>query len=78
MSQIEQARKSLIEIALNEIRDIPQHSNFYLSTYYVVAKLGLQREAKAEGLFDTADWNNVDCRDAIFERIKGFLIKNIR
>ncbi len=78
MNDVEQARKSLIENALNEIRNIPHYSNFYLQTYYVIAKLGLQLKAKVEGLFDTRDWNNFECRDAMVERIKIFLINHIR
>lgn len=53
MSGVEQARKSLIEHALNEIRNIPHYSNFKLSTYYVIAKLGLQHKTKAERLFES-------------------------
>ncbi len=78
MSSAEQARKSLIEHALNEIRNIPIYGNFKRGTYYVIAKLGLQRKAKAEELFETADWNNIKCRDAIVERIKRFLVKYIK
>ena len=78
MSNIEEARKNFIEHALNEIRNIPQFSNFYLHTYYVIAKLGLQRKAKVEEIFETADWNNVKCRDVLFERIKSFLIRHIK
>ncbi len=78
MSSVEQARKSLIEHALNEIRNIPRYSNFKRRTYYVIAKLGEQRKAKVEELFETADWNNIKCRDAIFERIRSFLIRQIK
>jgi hypothetical protein len=78
MSSAEHARRSLIEHALNEIRSISPYSNFKRSTYYVIAKLGLQRKAKVEDLFETADWNDNDCRDAIVERIKNFLNKYIK
>ncbi len=78
MSSAELARKSLIEHALNEIRNIPLYSNFKRSTYYVIAKLGLQRKANVEELFETADWNNIKCRDDIFERLKHVLFKNIK
>ena len=78
MSQVEQARKTLIEIAVNEIRNIPSYSNFYLDNYYVIAKLGLQRKAKVEGFFETADWNNIQCRNAMIERIKSFLTRYIK
>ncbi|KKM60223.1 hypothetical protein LCGC14_1544020 [marine sediment metagenome] len=78
MSNVEETRKNFIEHALNEIRSTPHYGNFYLHTYYVIAKLGLQHKAKVEGLFETVDWNDTECRDAIVERIKHFLFKNIR
>lgn len=78
MSNAKQARNSLVEQALNEVRTIPKYSNFFLHTYYVIAKLGLQRKAKEEGLLETEDWNKEECKDALFERIKQFLIKYIR
>ncbi|MCP6719477.1 MAG: hypothetical protein KJI71_04615 [Patescibacteria group bacterium] len=78
MSSAEQARKSLIEHALNEILSIPCYSNFYLHTYYVIAKLGLQRKAKVEKLFETMDWNDYKNRNIIIERIKNFLIEYIK
>ncbi|MCP6719481.1 MAG: hypothetical protein KJI71_04635 [Patescibacteria group bacterium] len=78
MSSAELARKSLIEHALDEIRNIPKYGNFKRGTYYAIAKLGLQRKAKVEDLFETADWNNIKRRDAIFERIEHFLVKYIK
>ncbi len=53
MSNVEETRKNFIEHALNEIRSTPHYGNFYLHTYYVIAKLGLQHKAKVEGLFES-------------------------
>lgn len=78
MSSVKQARKSLIDHALNEIRNIPNYSDFYKHTYYVIAKLGLQRKAKKEALFETADWNSLERRNAIFAKIERFLFKYIK
>ena len=78
MNSVEQARKNFIEHALNEIHDTPNYSNFHTHTYFVIAKLGLQRKANADKLFETDDWNNLECRDAIFERSKHFLVKYIK
>jgi len=78
MNQVKQAREDLIEDALDEISNIPAYSNFYINTYYVIAKLGLQRKAKVEKLFEDADWNDVKFRDELLERIKHFLIKYIK
>ena len=78
MSQAELARKSLIDQVLNKIRTIPSYSTFYRNTYYVIAGLGLQRKAKVEKLFENADWDNPECKDAIFERIMSFIIKYVK
>lgn len=78
MSSVEQARKILIDSALNEIRDILNYSNFCTHTYYVIAKLGLQRKAKVEKLFETIDWDNGAFKEVIFKKIKSFLTKHIK
>jgi len=38
----EQARQFLIQEALNEIHNITDFTNFYRSTFHIVAKYGLQ------------------------------------
>jgi hypothetical protein len=72
MNKVEKARKSLIEHALNEIRNIPSYSNYYIHIYSVIVKLGLQRKAKIERLFKNAEWHNLDYKDVLFDRIKIF------
>jgi len=78
MTKGEQARKFLIDHALNGIINTPTYSNFYTNMYYVIAKLGLQREAKQEELLETIDWNDRKMRNEIIDRIKHFLIKYIK
>ena len=78
MSQAELARKSLIDQVLKKIRTIPSYSTFYGNTYYIIAGLGLQRKAKAEEIFENADWDNPECRNTIFERVKDFLMRYIK
>ena len=58
IDQVKQARWSLIQHALDEIRDVPDYSNFYSHTFYVIANLGLSLKAKEEQLFETGDWYN--------------------
>ena len=78
MSQAELARKSLVDQVLNKIRTIPSYSTFHSNTFCVIAGLGLQRKAKEEGLFENADWDNLECNDAISKRIERFIIKYVR
>lgn len=78
MSQAERVRKNLIDHVLNDIRNIPNDSNYRSDVYYVIAKLGLQRKAKQEKLFEIGDWDKIECRDAIFERVKDFLVRYIK
>ena len=78
MSQAELARKNLIDQVINKIRTIPSYSTFYRNTYYVIAGLGLQCKAKAENLFENADWDNPECKNIIYERIKSFIIKYVK
>ena len=76
--KVKQARWSLIQHALDEICNVPEYSNFYSNTFCVIAKIGLQLKAKEEKLFETGDWHNPKFRDELKEKVKAFLIKNIR
>jgi len=48
--KIEEARNSLIQGAMREIYESLNTSNFYLRVFCLIAKFGLQQEAKKEGL----------------------------
>ena len=74
----EQAREFLKQQALNEICDISNFTHFYRRVYYVIAKYGLQLEAKEEGLLTGDMWSNPDCREALIKRVKQFLDKYIK
>ena len=78
MSKVEQIRKEFVEQLFNEVCNVPSYSNFYSNTFNVIAKLGLQLKAKEERLFETGDWEDLDSRDELLERIKNFLIKHTR
>ncbi len=76
--QVQQARWSLIQHALDEICNVPDYSDFYTNTFCVIAKFGLQLKAKEEKLFEKGDWHNPEYHDELLEKVKAFLIKYIK
>ena len=76
--KIEQARKMLVQQALDDIRATPDFSDFFLHAYYVIAKLGLQLKVREEGLFASEKWSIPECKDELMKEIKIFLIKHVR
>ena len=73
----EQARRFLIQHALNEICENSDFSKFYRSVFCVIAKYGLQLEAKEGELFSGDEWSNPACREILIKRVEQFLIKYI-
>lgn len=69
----EQARQFLIQQAINEICEISDFTRFYIRTYYIIAKYGLQLKAKEVNLFAGDEWNDSGCRDDLVKRIEKFL-----
>ena len=76
--KIEQARKMLVQQALDDVRATPDYSDFYLHAYYVIAKLGLQLKAKEECLFASDKWFIPECKGELIKKIEEFLIRNVR
>ncbi len=76
--KIEQARKLLFQLALDEICSEDEFSDFYRHVYYVIAKLGLQRKATEEDLFNKGDWSNPQCKDDLIKELEEFLIRHIK
>ncbi len=74
----EQAREFLKQHALNEISDISDFTRFYTRVFYIIAKYGLQSEAKEAELFSGDEWDNPMCKAALIEKIKQFLDKHIK
>ena len=74
----EQVRQFLKQQALNEIYDISDFSSFYRSTYYIVAKFGLQLKAKEDELFSGDEWYDPAHRDVLIKRLEQFLNKYIK
>jgi len=74
----EQAREFLKQEALKEISEISDFTRFQTRAFCVVAKYGLQLDAKKEELFSGDEWSNLDCRDMLIEKMKQFLNKHIK
>jgi len=74
----EQAREFLIQEALNEICDITDFTKFYTHIYYILAKYGLQLNAKEDQLFSGDEWSNPACKEFLIRRVEQFLNKHIK
>ncbi len=74
----EQARQFLKQHALSEISDTSDSTRFYTRVYYVIAKYGLQLEAKEEELFSGDEWSNLECKEVLVKKVECFLDKHIR
>ena len=74
----EQARDFLKQEALNEIREILDFTSFHTGVFCVIAKYGLQLEAKEEELLTGDEWSNPTCKDSLVKRVELFLDKHIR
>ncbi len=71
------ARRMLIQDALNEIIDVKYHYEFRRRVFCVIAKLGLQLDAKRENLFLSEEWSNPEKKEDLMRRIEKFLVKHI-
>ena len=74
----QQARRELIQQALDEICETPEFRNLLSKTYCVLAKFWLHVKAEKENLFKGEEWTNPKCRDEVTKKIEDFLIKHIR
>ena len=72
------ARKMFIQDALNEIIDVKYHYEFRRRAFCVIAKLGLQMDAKRENLFLFEEWSNPERKEDLIRRIEKFLVKHIK
>ena len=68
----------LIQSALDDIRNVPDYSDFSLHMLYVIAKLRLQLKAREENLFASEKWSIPKCKDELIKKIEEFLIKNVK
>ena len=67
-----------IQDALDEIIDIKDFSDFRRRVFCVIAKLGLQLDAKHESLFNSEEWSDPERKEDLIRRIERFLVTHIR
>ncbi len=72
------ARKMMVQDAIDEISNVPNFNDFYQSSFYQIAKFGLQLDAKREKLFASNNWSNPQCKDELIEIIRKFLVKHLK
>lgn len=72
------ARKMLIQDAMEEFIKKKDFRDFSRSAFCVIAKFGLQLDAKQENLFNSEEWSNPERKEDLIRRIEKFLVKNIR
>ena len=77
MNTAEETKQEFIEQIFNKVCNVPEYSSLYLNTFNIIASLGLQNKAKAEGLFKTGDFVNKGHRDELIQKVKDFLLKHI-
>ena len=63
----EQAREFLKQEALKEISEISDFTRFQTRAFCVIAKYGLQLDAKKEEIFSGDEWSNPDSIEILIE-----------
>ena len=74
----EQAREFLKQEALKKIYEINDFTRFHMRVFSVIAKYGLQINAKKENLLSGDEWSNLAYREMLIKRVELFLDKNIK
>ena len=74
----EQTREFLKQEALKEIKSCKDFTKLHGRTFCVVAKYGLQLEAKKEYLLSGDEWNDISCKNLLVDRIERFFDKHIK
>ena len=74
----EQAREFLKQEALKEISEATDFTRFHTRVFCVVAKYGLQSEAKEESLLTGDEWNNPASKNMLMKRVIKFFDKHIK
>ena len=73
----EEARRFLIQHALNEICEVSDFSKFHTRVFCVFAKLGLSLDAKKDNFLSGSEWSNLAQKDILIKRVEHFLIEHI-
>ena len=74
----EQARAFLKQEAMKEISEVSDYTRFHTRVFCVVAKYGLQLEAKKEELLSGDEWNDPERKNILVDRIERFFDKHIK
>ena len=74
----EQARAFLKQEAMKEILGVSDFTRFHTRVFYVVAKYGLQQEAKKEGLLSGDEWSDPTSKDLLMEKVEQFFDRHIK
>lgn len=74
----EQAREFLKQEALKEIRKVSDFGRFQDRVFCVLAKYGLQLNAKEEELLSGDEWSDPECKNFLLKNIELFLDKHIK
>jgi len=73
-----EARKMMVQSAIDEISKVQNFNNFYQTSFYQIAKFGLQLDARKENLFASDHWSDPQCKDELIENIRKFLTKHLK
>ena len=73
-----EARKMMVQDAIDEINKVQNFHDFYQRSFYQIAKFGLQLKARKEKLFASDNWSNPQCKDELIKKIEKFLGKHLR
>jgi len=75
---IQQAREFLKQEALKEISEISDFTLFKTRVFCVIAKYGLQLDAKREEIFSGDEWSKPDSIKILIKKIEQFLDRHIK
>ncbi len=73
-----EARKMMVQDAIDEIAKVQNFNDFYQTSFYQIAKFGLQLDARKEKLFASDNWLDPRCKDELIENIRKFLVKHLK
>jgi len=73
-----EARKMMVQDAIDEITNVQNFNNFYQRSFYQIAKFGLQLKARKEKLFTSDNWSDPRYKDELIEKIREFLTKHLK
>ena len=73
-----EARKMMVQDAIDEISKVQNFNNFYQTSFYQIAKFGLQLDARKEKLFASDKWSNPQWKDELIDNVRKFLVRHLK